>query len=286
VSIARVRVLALLASSMATTLNAQPSHGVHPAAGVDEFVARARKATQRFADLSVAVTEGYVKVGPEFPAMGEHWVNGELVMRGELDAARPPILTYATIQDTRVLTGVVYTVQLKPGEAAPAAFPGAHWHDHVGSIDEESLLFGHEGMAATDGLRLVVMHAWIWTENPSGMFTTDNWALPFRRLGSASPADVPVDMGRAVSLLNGGASYYRRLFAAAGQLDERAAARVDAIVTERSQRLEAWWRGRTPGPLTPTEAAMLSQAWRDLQASVVAAVPREAGERLKGALAH
>jgi hypothetical protein len=93
-----------------------------------EFVAQARAATERFKDQAVATTEGYVKVGPDFPAMGEHWVNGELVVRGEFDAARPAILTYATIRGERTLTGAVYAIAVGPGQKVPDALPGAHWH--------------------------------------------------------------------------------------------------------------------------------------------------------------
>jgi hypothetical protein len=143
------------------------------------LVAEARAATARFHDRDVAIAENYVKVGPDFPAMGEHWVNGELIMKNVIDPKRPAILTYMDIGGKPTLTGVVYALTLGRGETPPHVSPSAQWHEHIGTIDEESLLFGHDHHADDDQLRLVVMHAWIWEPNPAGPFATDNWALPF-----------------------------------------------------------------------------------------------------------
>ena len=75
-------------------------------------------ATERYKDIDVAIAERYTKIGPDFPAMGEHWVNGESVMRSG-DGPRPAILTYITVDGKPTLTGVVYTIVLKPGEKTP-----------------------------------------------------------------------------------------------------------------------------------------------------------------------
>jgi hypothetical protein len=247
-----------------------------------EFVAQARAATERFKDQAVATTEGYVKVGPDFPAMGEHWVNGELVVRGEFDAARPAILTYATIRGERTLTGAVYAIAIGPGQKVPDALPGAHWHDHVGSIDEESLLFGHDAMpgGAGDSVRLVVMHAWVWVENPAGTFATDNWSLPFARVGAQAPPNVPPDAARAMSLVSGGGAYYAMLFASVGQLEERHADAVRGIVARHAERVSDWWRSRG-GEISRQDLEWLSAAWVALEAEVARAVPAEAAKRLK-----
>lgn len=254
-----------------------------PLAGQDsrEFIARARAATERFKDHEVAVAEGYVKVGPDFPAMGEHWVNGELVVRGEFDAARPAILTYATIAGRHTLTGAVYAIALGPGQKPPDALPGAHWHDHVGSIDEESLLFGHDKLTAGDDIRLVVMHAWLWVDNPSGMFATDNWSLPFARAGTRAPRDAGEDAARAMSLVTGSASYYVKLFAAAGRMDATHVGAVQAILERHAAQLEEWWRTREEGDVRSVEIARLAKAWQALEADVARAVPAEVAARLR-----
>ena len=247
-----------------------------------EFVEQARAATERFKDQAVATTEGYVKVGPDFPAMGEHWVNGELVVRGEFDAARPAILTYTTIRGERTLTGAVYAIALGPGQKVPDALLGAHWHDHVGSIDEESLLFGHDGMTGGggDSVRLAVMHAWVWVDNPAGTFATDNWSLPFARVGAQAPPNVPPEAARAMSLVGGGDAYYAMLFASIGQLEERHAEAVRGIVARHAERVSGWWRLRG-GEVSRQDLDWLAASWASLEADVARAVPAAAAKRLK-----
>jgi hypothetical protein len=58
-----------------------------------------RESTERFKDVSVAEAEGYALqfgcvTGPDSGAMGLHYVNGDLVNRGELDPTRPQIVIY------------------------------------------------------------------------------------------------------------------------------------------------------------------------------------------------
>lgn len=237
-----------------------------------EFVTRARAATERFKDVNVAVQESYVKVGPDFPAMGEHWVNGELVMKDQLDAARPAILTYATINGERKLIGVVYALALKQGQAPPNALHDAQWHDHVGTIDEESLLFGHDHHSTTDEIRLVVMHAWIWTPNPSGTFATDNWALPFIRVGAVAPATLTADMASAMSLVSGGAPYYSHLFASVGELSDEESAKVNKVLDRHAFAAEKWWKARGQREVSAEALKELRDIWVRVQGDVRKAV--------------
>lgn len=250
-------------------------------AAVERFTGRARAATERFKDLDVAVTEHYGKVGPDFPAMGEHWVNAELIMRGEFDAARPAILTYTSISGKPTLTGVVYALALKRGEKPPMLPWAAGWHDHVGSIDEESLLFGHDHHS-DDDMRLVVMHAWIWQTNPAGMFATDNWALPFARVGVKHPVPAPEGAARAIALLSGSASYFSQLFARAGALDEQDEKRVNDALALHREAVEQWWSHRSSSSeLTRVELAELSARWERLSNDVQSAVSLAAAARLQ-----
>lgn len=268
-------------------LQAQMTPSESAADRAARFVERARVATERFKDLSVAIAESYLKVGPDFPAMGEHWVNGELIMRAELDPARPAILTYASIDGKRTLTGAVYALALRPGERPPDVPPSAQWHDHVGTIDEESLLFGHDRNSGSDDLRLVVMHAWLWVANPSGMFATDNWALPFARLGANTPLQMTAPAARAVSLLSDTAGYYERLFTSAGELDERESATVSRLVGRQRDAMNRWWHSRQGvAPISDAELAELHRGWMRLQSDVVSAVRPAAARRLERVFAH
>jgi hypothetical protein len=249
------------------------------------FVARARQATERYKDINVAIADNYVKVGPDFPAMGEHWVNGELIMKGGMDP-RPAILTYVTVGGKQTLLGAVYALVLHRGEQPPPIPASAQWHDHVGTIDEESLLFGHDHMAGDEDVRLAVMHAWIWTPNPAGMFATDNWALPFVRLGVSPPEHLTWQASRAAALLAGAASYYDRLFAAAGELDERESPAVTSIVERHRATLQRWCDSRPPAsPVSAADELQLRTTWERLANDVGAAVRPANALRLQRVLA-
>jgi hypothetical protein len=248
---------------------------------VSAFVQRAREGTARYRDQTIAVEDGYRRLGPDFPAMGEHWANPELVAKGELDAARPALLTYARVNGTPMLTGVVYAIPLTDGERPPPSpFAAAHWHDHLGSVDEESMLLDHDARhAVAGGMRLAVLHLWIWVDNPAGESVTDNWALPFARLGVAAPPQPPVGAARALSLLSGAVPYYAALARAAATPGEADSRRVDAALDRAAGRVRAWWSTRAPSAtLTPDELAMLdaswTSAWQELEASVAPDVAR------------
>ena len=250
------------------------------------FIADARAATARFKDIEVAIAENYVKMGPDFPAMGEHWVKGEYIMRGELDARRPAILTYARMGDSLVLTGAVYALALKHGDAPPRWLEEGQWHDHVGTIDEESLLFHDQHDDMSSGERLVVMHAWLWADNPAGIFATDNWSLPFERLGISAPGASP-DAARAAALLSTGATYYARLFATSGALDERDAERVADVLEQHRASLTQWWDSLpNHATLAASEIAHLNDAWRAITRDVSVAVTPPAARRLERVLSQ
>ena len=58
-----------------------------------------RDSTERFKDVKVAIAEGYALQfgcvsGDDWGAMGLHYVNGDLVNSGVLDATRPQIVIY------------------------------------------------------------------------------------------------------------------------------------------------------------------------------------------------
>jgi len=63
------------------------------------LVKAVREVSERFRDVAVAESEGYslqfgCVSGPDAGAMGLHYVNGPLVMDGELDVTRPEIVIY------------------------------------------------------------------------------------------------------------------------------------------------------------------------------------------------
>ena len=147
----------------------------------------ARAGTARYSDVNVAIADGFKKVGVEFPAMGEHWVNVSRVLDNRFALASPTMLIYVNVGGTRRLAGLGYTALLGPGEHPPLGVAPEHaWHEHNGSVAEESFPLHHGVNATRSGagdLRLSILHAWVWTPNPAGLFVTDNWSLPLVRIG-------------------------------------------------------------------------------------------------------
>lgn len=261
------------------TLRAQvdsgPSHtivAVSPASNtaVADFLARARDGTAQFRDRRAAIAVGYRRFGMDFPSMGEHWVNPGLVMAGRFDAARPAMLSYVVIDGQPVLAGVVYAIPLAAGENPPPV-PGGEgmWHEHNGTVDEESLLPEHNNAedqpldhdrspTGGTGTRLAVLHVWIGVPNPAGVFTAENWALPFARLGIAVPASVPVGAARALSLASGANEYYSALATNAGGSPVSVANALDDA-RHAVEMIAA--HARVAHALSATDIAALAAVW-------------------------
>ena len=161
--------------------------------------------------------------------------------------------------------------------------PSAQWHDHVGTIDEESLLLDHTHLGGDMDRgeeRLAVMHAWVWLPNPAGMFATDNWALPFTRVGVPAPPNASPRAARAVALATC-VPYFTRLFDAVGQLDDRESdAVLDALEHSRGV-VQGWLDARNPNdPVSSADLARLEKIWTDLADAITGSVSPASAERL------
>jgi hypothetical protein len=236
-----------------------------------------RAVTTRFADRRAAIAAGYRRVGMDFPSMGEHWINPSMLVSGSFDRSSPAILTYVTVNGEPRLLGVVYAAVLAPGEKPPS-FPGgsAMWHEHNGSVDEESLLPEHGGheparnaMESSDGTRLAILHAWTIVPNPAGMFAAENWALPFVRNGIAVPRNFPVSAARELALVSGGVEYYRRLYPIEPSDTELSATQREAhlqrAIAEGRRVLAA---RKNAAELSPEEIDALASIWDRFSAAV------------------
>jgi hypothetical protein len=129
-----------------------------------------REATERFQNVVVAEGEGYALQfgcvsGPDMGAMGLHYVNGPLVMDGDLDPTRPEIVIYEAMPNGRLkLTGADFLV-LKDA-----------WHAKHGAAPPElmgQLLHLFESPNRFDLPKFYTLHVWAWKENPNGTFV--NW---------------------------------------------------------------------------------------------------------------
>jgi len=194
-----ITLLALL-TVLSTPALAQ-EHAHHASAGDSEAlraqIEAVRAATERYRDHANAVKDGFRKFGQEGPLMGEHWYRRDLV-GASLDLRRPATLQYANVGGRKVLVGVAYSVYRRPGEPLPEGFAGAedHWHTHdvarlasAATADRPVLHWLvqrriEKGKVGPGGRNLLTMvHAWVWLDNPDGIFAQEQRALPYLRAG-------------------------------------------------------------------------------------------------------
>lgn len=243
-----------------------------------DFIAAARTGTAPYRDVEVARAAGYRPVGPDFPGMGRHWVHPALILRDTLDPSAPPILEYAEIEGRVTLVGVAYAKLVRDG-TPPAGLPVPveAWHFHQGTVEEESFLRSHAGVAHVGpGPRIAVLHAWLWLDNPDGILATDNWALPYARLGYRMPPHATQGAARALALAagEGGRHYVEALLRALGQPSETEGEALTRLVARHQSEARALLTGAEP------PVAELARCWMSLLADVRAAVRPEVWDRL------
>jgi hypothetical protein len=133
------------------------------------FVTLVRESTERFKDVAVAEQEGYglqfgCVSGPDYGAMGMHFVNFPLVLDGALDPTRPEIVIYELLPNGRLrLIGADYLILADAWNAthsAPPELGGQLFH-----FFEAPNRFGLPPF--------YTLHVWAWKENPTGAFV--NW---------------------------------------------------------------------------------------------------------------
>lgn len=234
--------------------------------GAVAFRERVRTGTARFADRNAAIRAGYRAVGGDFPAMGRHWVHPGIILRGKVEPESPAILSYAEIAGAPVLVGVAFAVPLKPGEKAPqVAGRAREWHEHNGSVAEESLVNQHHHGSGEAPTRLAILHVWSGIENPDGIFATDNWALPFVRAGVAVPNRLPLAASRAIALVSGGADYFAMLLGEERGRDPDVLRLLSAATQEAKLTVES---AAASSALTPGQVDRLERVWAKLVASL------------------
>jgi hypothetical protein len=154
---------AVLAAVAALILLASVSAGALAGGGQSDL-AFVRAATARFHRSEVAEAAGYVNVNvgecvahPELGAMGYHFLNFDLLDL-ELDPLQPEILVYAPSPSGGLKLGAVeWAVPMEPWDAL---------YDHPPTVLGQPL---HQA----PHLGLYILHAWVWQNNPAGMF--EDW---------------------------------------------------------------------------------------------------------------
>lgn len=283
----RGAILVLLALTCATTASAQDASSACQADGeersVSAFLDCARAATARYHDPAAATLDGYRVIGRDFPAMGEHWINVSLLFDGRFDAAHPEVLTYTVIGGVPRLLGVAYALPLLAGEATPNWPPGMNaWHDHARTLESETVLPQHDAHGHPAQMaRLSMLHAWIWTDNPGGMFTAENWTIPFLRLGLAAPVGTSPAAAKAVSLVTGGLDYLLAMIDATVKLAPPARRAVAEIVNSSETAIREVLAGRSDSALSSADVDALATKWSELWAQLDGAVAPETARQLK-----
>ena len=256
------RVVLLIASSQ--LLGAQS----HRPTALDSLAAATASSTVRYADRRVAAADGYRRLGADFPGMGEHWLHPGALLSGKLDATRPTILIYATIGGEPALLGVG-SVTTTQGDGASNAAPGwpQAWHEHSGLVSDESGV--SPGTSAPSDKHVWVLHVWTRLANPDGVYTPDNWALPFVRAQLVAPERADADAARALSLLSGGDDYLRGLLTDARMRTPANEAAVDAVLAAvRSRVASVVTAPRVAPSLSVNELASLRSEWQAMSASL------------------
>ncbi len=238
-------------------------------AAARDFLARAGAAAARYAQVSAAMMAGYRAVGPEIPAMGQHWIQPELLASGRVDPDHPPVLEFATIGGQRVLVGVAYAILLGPGEWPPDVPVSRHWwHRHTGDLDEEGLSDSHAGSGAMDSDGVAVLHTWVPVTNPAGPFVAENWALPFIQAGLEPPTEITVPLGRALALGTGEGAleHFLSQYRAQAHPDSAAEAAAAASFASARDSVAGWLARRANAPtLSPEERDWLEAVWHRLE---------------------
>jgi hypothetical protein len=139
----------------------------------NDLVRAVRQATERFKNVTdpAHVGDPYMLVfgcvsGGEFGAMGLHFLRGDVLHDGEVNASEPEILLFEPTRNGGIrLTGADFVVfkseweAKHPGEGPPS-LNGQLFH-----------LFDAPNRFGLDPF--YTLHVWAWKDNPNGTFT--NW---------------------------------------------------------------------------------------------------------------
>lgn len=165
----------VLAGAMPAQLHAQvtqaqpASHHGARHKPTNALVSAVRAATERYKDVAVAEADGYTLMfgcvsGPDFGAMGLHYVHLALVGDGVLDPARPEIVIYEPQPSgPPKLIGADFLVLAKQWHETNVATP--QLMGQLMNLFESPNRFGLPDF--------YTLHVWAWKESPNGTFV--NW---------------------------------------------------------------------------------------------------------------
>ncbi len=140
----------------------RPSMARTPTAETYAQLAAARAATARYHNIENALADGYVDIDVFMPGMGYHFLHEGRLLDGQFKADEPELLVYTIEKNGKYrLVAVEYAVPRPMSATAPEGFPG--------DADEWDENFTFD---------LWTLHAWVWLDNPDGIFKPFNPRIP------------------------------------------------------------------------------------------------------------
>jgi hypothetical protein len=123
-------------------------------------LALARRATAKYHDIANAEADGYVNGNLHTPGEGHHYIN-PLLVDGTFNPEQPEVLLYASRPGEAGLRLVAVEYVMPNTFPVPEGFSG---DDDVWESEEPFPIW--------------VLNAWIWLNNPNGIFTFLNPRVP------------------------------------------------------------------------------------------------------------
>jgi hypothetical protein len=155
-SAATLRALARAHRASAATVGAN-----HLSAATLKELAQARRATAKYHDVANAVADGYVDINLYISGEGYHFVNFSLI-DGNFDVEKPEVLLYVSHPgESGLKLAAVEYIAVPTTNPAPAGFTG---DADVWQVEQPFDVWA--------------LNAWIWLNNPNGIFTFGNPRVP------------------------------------------------------------------------------------------------------------
>lgn len=149
------------AGTYRSTANAANKNDMSPV--TLQELAAAREGTAKYHNVEQAIADGYVSIDLYLSGEGFHYVNFSLI-DGTFDPAHPEVLLYVPVpgENRLKLVGLEYLVPLNLSAGPPDGFTG----------DSD------EWREDSEGFGFWETNAWVWMNNPEGIFAHDNPLIP------------------------------------------------------------------------------------------------------------
>ncbi|MGH9782811.1 MAG: hypothetical protein ACREBD_13080 [Blastocatellia bacterium] len=154
-SAATLRALAWAHSASASAVGANDL-----SAATHRELARARRATAKYHDVANAEADGYINISLYISGEGHHYVNPSLI-DAIFDPEKPEVLLYANHPGESGLKLAAVEYLIPDSLPAPAGFTG---DADVWQLEPPFPVWA--------------LNAWIWLNNPNGIFTFGNPRVP------------------------------------------------------------------------------------------------------------